>query len=145
MECIAHLKEIEDPTEFEEERHVVSGEIEINFLGYFDGHVFVRFEVIVITILGHKSLNVTMTVDFNQMNIGEEGAVERHNNPANRNQVRSAVPLGFCEIVIVDKSAREREENTTGKGEDGHGVPTGVGREGLAMAWHSVEHLVELL
>ena len=53
VECIAHLKEVEDPTAFEEERHVVSGEIGINFLGYFDGHMFVRFEVIVITILGH--------------------------------------------------------------------------------------------
>ena len=86
-----------------------------------------------------------MTVNFNQMNIGEEGAVERHNNPANHNRARSAVPLGFCEIEIADKSAREREENAAGKGEDGHGVPTSVGREGLAMAWHSVEHLVELL
>ncbi len=73
---ITHLKKIEDPTEFEEERHVMSGEIEVNFLGDFDGHVFVRFEVIVVAILGHKSLDVTITVDLDQVDISDEGAEE---------------------------------------------------------------------
>ena len=77
MEYITHLEKIDNPTEFEEERHIISGEIEIDLLGDFDRHVFVRFEVIVVTILGHKSLNVTITIDLNQVGIGNEGAEER--------------------------------------------------------------------
>ena len=123
----------------------MSSEIEINFLGDLDGHVFIGFEVIVVTILGHKSLNVTITVDFNQVNIGEEGAVERHNNSTEHERFRSGIPLGLYKVEIADKSAREGEEDTTGKGEDCHGVPIGVGREGLAMARHCVEHVRRLL
>ena len=147
VDCITHLKKIEDPTEFEEERHVVSGEIEINFLGDFDGHVFVRFEVIVVTILGHKSLDVTITVDLDQVDIGNEGADERHNNPTDHEQFRYVVPLKLDEVDIGNKSAQEGQKYTTDKGEDRHGGPTGVGREGLAMVRHSVElvrRLVEL-
>ena len=69
--------------------------------------------------------------------------MERHNNPTDHDRLRSGVPLGFCEVEIADKSAREGEENTTGKGEDCHGVPSSGGREGLPMVRHSVEHLVE--
>ena len=101
--------------------------------------MFVRLEVLVVTILGHKSLDVTITVDFNQVNIGQEGPEERQNNPINHERVRSGVPLGLHEVKIAGKSAQEGEEGTTGKEEDCHGVPTGVGREGLAMVRHGIE------
>ena len=147
MECTTHLEKIEDPPEFEEERHVISSEIEINFLGDFDGHVFVRFEVIVVTILGHKSLDITITVDLDQVDIGNEGAEERQNNPTDNEQFRYVVPLELDEVDIGNKSAQEGHKCTTGKGEYRHGVPTGVGRGVLAMVRHSVElvrRLVEL-
>ncbi len=109
--------------------------------------MFVRFEVIVVTILGHKSLDVTITVDLNQVDIGNEGAEERQKSPTDNEQVRYGVPLELNEVEIGNKSAQEGQEDTTGKEEDRHGVPTGVGREGLAMVRHSVElvrRLVEL-
>ena len=147
VESITHLEKIEDPTEFEEERHVIFGEIEINFLGDFDGHMLVRFEVIVVTVLGHKSLDVTITVDLDQVDIGNEGAEERQNNPTDDKQFRYVVPLKLDEVDIGNKSAQEGQRYTTDKREDRHDGPTGVGREGLVMVRHSVElvrRLVEL-
>ena len=107
MEYITYLEKIDNPTEFEEERHVISGEIEIDLLGDFDGHVFVRFEVIVVTILGHKSLNVTITIDLYQVGIGNEGAEERQNDLTDQAQARYGAPLELSEVHIGTKSAQE--------------------------------------